>query len=76
MLKNGSYLLREINAFALNEQTGNISLSLDAPLNVDASEVEELSLNAIKRLNTDNVELTWEGNNVLMVDLPIVEVEP
>lgn len=58
-------------------QTGSdVTISFDTDLNIDASEIDFISFMGQKRLNSDRIELSWIGNTVVKVVLPIIEVSP
>lgn len=74
-LTDGSYLFRTITDSEINV-SGNTDITIDTPLNIQADEIDEINFFGLKRLTSDEVELTWMPNNVASVVIPITELEP
>lgn len=72
-LKDSSVLLREAQVISENI-SGDIEVQLDSSLSVNASEIDFISYNGIKRLNSDKISITWASNNVAIFEIPIIEV--
>lgn len=74
-LRNGSWLprriLTDIAATATTRQ-----FTLDSPLNIDADDVIAISYLGLKRLEGDAIDLTWQGNGVVEMSVPVLELSP
>lgn len=75
LLTDGSYLLRTILSSEVNLD-GNIDITIDTPLNVQSYEIDEISYFGLKRLSSDEIDITWMPNNVASVVVPTTELEP
>lgn len=75
LLTDGSYLFRTIIASEINVD-GNTDITIDSPLGVQADEIDEINYFGLKRLTSDNIDITWMPNNVVSIVLPITELEP
>lgn len=74
-LRNGSWLPRRV--VSESSSGANVrSLTLDSALNVDASEVLCISYLGLRRLDSDQVDLSWIGNNCCEVNIPMLELTP
>lgn len=72
---DGTYLFRTIIASEINLD-GNTDITVDTPLSIDASEIDEINYFGLKRLSSDDIEIDWLPNNVASVTLPITELSP
>lgn len=73
--KDGTWAFREIINHT-TEADGLYNLSLDTPLNVDASTIRCISYFGLKRLDTDRVEIYYPGAGISYSSLRIVEIQP
>lgn len=73
-LTDGSYLFRTV-INATDNETFTL-ITIDTPLNVDASSVDEISLMGLKRLNSDRIEIDWQSNEVALSRVPYIEIKP
>jgi len=74
-VKGGTWYPRTIlNALLLDEE--RTQLNLDAPLNVPASSILRVSYLGLKRLDTDRVEIRWNGGGVAQSEVRVVELTP
>lgn len=71
---DGSYIFREVTAVE-DTPGGTTNLTLDTALNIQASDVDEISFVGLKRLDSDRQTLTWEGNNVAITQITTKEIE-
>lgn len=55
---------------------GEIKLTLDASLDVEASNVLRVCYLSLKRLDTDRVRITWQGGGIAQMDARTVELSP
>lgn len=74
-LTDGSYLFRTVIASEINVD-GNTDITVDPSLNIQAEDVDEINFFGLKRLTSDEIDITWMPNNVVSVVIPITEVEP
>ena len=74
-LFDDTVLLRAVTDIEINIDN-NLDLTLDSSISIDASEIDFISYNGIKRLNADKISLNWLANNVAIVKIPILELEP
>lgn len=74
-LYSGQWLTREILSVLV--LGGNmIRLTVNTPLNINASDIHRISFLGCKRLDTDKIEMNWIGNGVLESTINSVEVKP
>lgn len=74
-LRNGNWLPRRI----ISDSSGgpNVrTLTLDSPLNVNAADVICISYLGYRRLESDQVDLSWIGNGCCEVNIPMLELNP
>lgn len=74
-LKSGSWLTREVMSYQANPNNTS-SITLDANLNIDSTDIEMVCYLGLKRLDTDRVEIYFPGNGQSFASLRIVEIEP
>lgn len=74
-LTNGNWAPRTITGISVVD-ANTLSVALDSPLNVDASEILRVSFLALKRLEADRVELSWVGNGVCTSTIRVTEIKP
>lgn len=74
-LLDGTWLFRTIVGSSI-DSSGNTQVSLNIPLNVDAATIDFISFMGLKRLTSDQIEITWAPNNVANVVVPITEITP
>jgi hypothetical protein len=55
---------------------GNIQLTLDHALNLDASAIKKISYLGLYRLDTDSIDLTFIGKNRARTQVNIIELTP
>lgn len=53
-----------------------MQLNLDSALNYDASQILQISYLGLNRLDTDSIEIDWNGNGVASVSLNYLELTP
>ena len=75
LLDDGTWLLRTINA-ATASGTDTAVIGLDAPININASRIRQISFLGLKRLDADRVELQWNSNRVLECTVRMMEIQP
>ena len=74
IMTDGTYEVREVTASSV---VGDVlSIQFTPNLDRDASEVDEIDYFGLKRLGTDLVEFEHLANNVALVTVPIIEIEP
>lgn len=71
----GNWYPRQVTEF---QQTGSttVQITLDSPLNIDASEIARISYLGLNRMDIERVELNWLGNSVVRSEVRIVELSP
>ena len=72
---NSGWLFRTITGSSI-DVNGNTQVSLNTPLNIDASEIDFISYMGLKRLTSDQIEIRWLSNKVAEVVVPITEISP
>ncbi|QVJ12897.1 hypothetical protein [Pseudomonas phage PSA20] len=75
LLDDGTWLLRTINA-ATASGTDTAVIGLDAPININANRIRQISFLGLKRLDADRVELQWNSNRVLECTVRMMEIQP
>lgn len=75
LLDDGTWLLRTINA-ATASGADTAVIGLDAPININASRIRQISFLGLKRLDADRVELQWNSNRVLECTVRMMEIQP
>ena len=75
LLDDGTWLLRTINA-ATASGTDTAVIGLDAPININANRIRQISFLGLKRLDADRVELQWNANRVLECTVSMMEIQP
>ena len=75
LLDDGTWLLRTINA-ATASGTDTAVIGLDAPININADRIRQISFLGLKRLDADRVELQWNSNRVLECTVRMMEIQP
>lgn len=75
LLDDGTWLLRTINA-ATASGADTAVIGLDAPININASRIRQISFLGLKRLDADRVELQWNSNRVLECTVSMMEIQP
>jgi hypothetical protein len=75
LLDDGTWLLRTVNA-ATASGTDTAVIGLDAPININASRIRQISFLGLKRLDADRVELQWNSNRVLECTVRMMEIQP
>ena len=75
LLDDGTWLLRTINA-ATASGADTAVIGLDAPININASRIRQISFLGLKRLDADRVELHWNSNRVLECTVRMMEIQP
>lgn len=73
-ISDGSYVFRTVTGVE-NLPSGNISVTMDSAINIDSSDIDEISFIGLKRLSSDRQSLTWMPNNVALSNLEIKEIE-
>jgi hypothetical protein len=74
-MANGQWLPRKIiDETTTGANTRNILL--DAPLNVNATDVRAVSYLGLRRLDADVVQFNWLGNGRCEMSVPVVELSP
>lgn len=72
--KSGQWYARTITE---TSGTGNFrTAQLDSAVNVLASDIRRVSFLGLHRLDTDRVELSWQGGGVCVSEFRIIEVQP
>jgi hypothetical protein len=71
---DGSYIFKTVTGVE-NLPSGNMSITIDSALNVDAADVDEVSFVGLKRLDSDRLSFTWMANNVAITKVPMKEIE-
>ncbi len=72
ILTTSGWLFREISSI---EQFGNnLLVTITLSLGIDASTVDIISFMGKKRLTSDNLEISWDGNNTSKASVPITEI--
>lgn len=72
--KSGQWYARTITELS---GTGNFrTAQLDSPVNIPAADVRRVSFLGLHRLDTDRVELSWQGGGVCVSEFRIIEVQP
>jgi hypothetical protein len=74
-LDDGSWLVRAISSIATISGS-QLQLNLDSALAVSATQIRRISWLGLKRLNTDQVELTWQGGGVMQTNMQVTELNP
>lgn len=74
-LDDGSWLARTITSITTISGT-QVQLNLSSTLAVPASRIHRVSWLGLKRLDTDRVELTWNGGGVMQANMQVTEVQP
>lgn len=75
LLDDGTWLLRTINAATVSG-TDTAVIGLDAPININANRIRQISFLGLKRLDADRVELQWNSNRVLECTVRMMEIQP
>ncbi|QIQ65828.1 virion structural protein [Pseudomonas phage Epa38] len=75
LLDDGTWLLRTINA-ATASGADTAVIGLDAPININAGRIRQISFLGLKRLDADRVELQWNSNRVLECTVRMMEIQP
>lgn len=75
LLDDGTWLLRTINA-ATASGSDTAVIGLDAPININADRIRQISFLGLKRLDADRVELQWNSNRVLECTVRMMEIQP
>lgn len=70
---DGSWVFKTIISSGVDVFDNDI-INLDSVLNFDYEELDFVSYMGLKRLSSDNFELTWLSNNVVTVSVPITEI--
>lgn len=74
-LRDGSWLIRNASAAVdLGADQGQVTLS--APLNVPASQIQLVSFVGQNRLDTDRLEITHQGNGYFTTAYNVLEIAP
>jgi hypothetical protein len=55
---------------------GQVHLTLNAALGVDASAILRVCFLGLRRLNSDRVEINWMGGCVCACSVPVLDIEP
>lgn len=74
-LDDGSWLARAISSITVISGS-QVQLNLDTTLAVPASRIRRVSWLGLKRLNTDQIELTWLGGGVMQANMVVTEIKP
>lgn len=53
-----------------------IQLTLSSPLNIAAGTIARVSYMGLSRLDTDRIEITWQGGNVAEAQVRVLELKP
>ena len=72
---DNTWLFRTITG-AISQPNNQELLTLDSPLNVDASLIAKMCYFSQKRLAGDRLEFRWQSNNVALVTVTFKEVAP
>lgn len=70
----GTWQPREITSTA--PSGGNLELTLDSAINVDAGDIVRVSYLGLKRLEPDRVDIHWNGGGVADVEVRMLEISP
>lgn len=72
---DGTWHCRTVSSVA-DPSFGVVDLTLDTPLNIQASTIRFVSYLGLRRLDTDRVELNWIGGGVVRAGIATVEIQP
>lgn len=75
LASNGTWYFREALDFSQQSSTTTL-VTLDAPLGLDAEDIQLVSYLSLRRFDTDIVEISWIGNNVARIFINTVEILP
>lgn len=74
-LRDGTWLPRRVTAdSAVTLDTRQFTLN--DPLNVNADDIICISYLGLRRLEADSIDLNWQGNGVLDMSVPVLELSP
>jgi len=73
-LNDGQWVERTIIAH-VGMPNNIVELTLDAPLNADASSIDRVSYLGLYRLDTDHIEMEW-GGGICISEYPMTEIAP
>lgn len=71
----GTILPREILSYTQPSE-GVVTLTLNESLGINATSVERICYLGLMRLDTDRVELQWNGDGICVSEVPVIEVSP
>lgn len=69
------WLARTIDSTAVVSAT-TTRLTLDSALDIEPGDIKRICWLGFKRLNTDNVELTWPGGGICEAEMRLLELNP
>lgn len=72
---DGNWLTRGVSN-PVQLDPNRVQLTLSAAVNVAPSNIARVSYLGLNRMNTDRIELTWIGNNVVESQFQILEIKP
>lgn len=72
-LSSGTWLTRTVTGVTIG---ANATLTLDSPLNIDASLIKRTCFLGLHRLDSDSFEINWIGNNVAKCSIRSIEIQP
>lgn len=70
---NGTWLLRTVSNPVQIDAT-RIQLTLSSALNIPANDIARVSYLGLNRLDSDSIEINWNGNNVAEANVRILEL--
>ena len=71
----GAWLARGIsNPIQIDPE--RVQLTLSSPLNIAPGNIARISYMGLSRLDTDRIEITWQGNNVAEAQFRMLELKP